>query len=233
MSSLEFKDIGSARIYLGDSKGIVSSIEYDRVITDPPYEIDTAGGGLYAQKGRTYLRKLHEANLDNGFDDSILIESAKNAKSLMVFMHNDQIPHVLDILSPYYERFCVLFWKKPNPTPVHNKHYLPDTEPYIHFWNKEFAPEGGYRQKGRSIEHKIDTEVPGHPTTKPISVMSKLVINGSSLGDVIFDPFMGSGSTGVAAVRHGRKFIGCEINEEFFELAARRIHDEQNQLNLF
>lgn len=69
-----------------------------------------------------------------------------------------------------------------------------------------------------------------HPTQKPINLLRKLVLLISDKGDTIFDPFMGSGSTGVASLIEGRKFIGCEIDSEYFEIAKRRIGETDKTL---
>lgn len=62
-----------------------------------------------------------------------------------------------------------------------------------------------------------------HPTEKPLPLMRELITLFTNPGDVIFDPFMGSGSTGVAALELGRRFIGAEMNDEYFAIATRRI----------
>lgn len=69
-----------------------------------------------------------------------------------------------------------------------------------------------------------------HPTQKPINLLRKLVLLISDKGDLIFDPFMGSGSTGVACAIEGRKFLGCEIDKEYFEIAERRIGETTSTL---
>lgn len=69
-----------------------------------------------------------------------------------------------------------------------------------------------------------------HPTQKPINLLRKLVLLISDKGDTILDPFMGSGSTGVASLIEGRKFIGCEIDSEYFEIAKRRIGETDKTL---
>jgi DNA modification methylase len=66
-----------------------------------------------------------------------------------------------------------------------------------------------------------------HPTTKPLDLMVYLIEKLTKPGDTVLDPFMGSGTTGVACVRTGRRFIGCEIDPGYFEIARRRIADEQ------
>lgn len=71
-----------------------------------------------------------------------------------------------------------------------------------------------------------------HPTQKPLNVMETLVRWLTNPGDLIFDPYMGSGSTGVAALKLGRRFVGAEINPEYFAIARRRIEDAQQQLRM-
>ncbi len=62
-----------------------------------------------------------------------------------------------------------------------------------------------------------------HPTQKPVELIERLVLASSNSGDTVFDPFMGSGTTGVAALRNQRKFIGIEKDAEYFDIAQKRI----------
>ncbi len=71
-----------------------------------------------------------------------------------------------------------------------------------------------------------------HPTTKPLDLMLWVIRNYTNEGDTIFDPFMGSGTTGVAAVQLGRNFIGCEINPDYFATAEKRIRQAQEARQL-
>lgn len=64
-----------------------------------------------------------------------------------------------------------------------------------------------------------------HPTEKPSSLMGIFVTNSSNAGDIVLDLFMGAGSTGVASLETGRKFIGCEIDEKYFDVAKERIEE--------
>jgi DNA modification methylase len=72
-----------------------------------------------------------------------------------------------------------------------------------------------------------------HPTSKPIKLMRQLIERLTNIGDVVFDPFMGSGTTGVACIELGRRFIGCEINPEYFAIAKRRIEQAALQPTLW
>jgi site-specific DNA-methyltransferase (adenine-specific) len=69
-----------------------------------------------------------------------------------------------------------------------------------------------------------------HPTQKPIALMRWIIENYTDEGDTIFDPYMGSGTTGIAAVQLGRNFIGCEIVPEYFAIAQKRIEAAQSQM---
>ena len=70
-----------------------------------------------------------------------------------------------------------------------------------------------------------DKKLYKHPTCKPVSILENLIINSSHENDIILDPFMGSGSTGIACLNTNRKFIGIELNKNYFEIAKKRIEE--------
>ena len=70
-----------------------------------------------------------------------------------------------------------------------------------------------------------------HPTEKPETLLNRIILLGSNENEVVLDPFLGSGTTGVVAVQTNRKFIGIEISKEYFDIASQRI--EQSKNNLF
>ena len=73
----------------------------------------------------------------------------------------------------------------------------------------------------------------GHPTEKPVSLMGEIVADFTKPGQIILDPFMGSGTTGVAAIRHGRGFVGIENSQQWFDVARRRLSETLRQPDLF
>ncbi len=221
--------IGSCTLYLGDSYEITKTLEYDGIVTDPPYEFDTQGGGRF-RRNRQNMDKIQDAGLDKGFDQNILIGDSVN--SVMVFCHNDQLCDLLPFLSNNYDRACLLSYHKSNPMPVANCHYQPDTEYWIHAWNKGAHPVGDLKDKKRyyfGLSGK-DTEI-DHPTVKPLPLMEKAILNMNA--KVICDPFMGSGTTGLACMKQGKQFVGIEINPDFYQIAVDRMQEEYNQLSLF
>lgn len=222
--------IGRARLILGDCREVLPTLgKVDAVVTDPPYEFATSGGGIF-RRDRDNMDRIQDAGLDQGFDHTIL--SAQQFGAAVVFAHNDQWAALLPYIAGQYSRYAICQWHKANPMPVANKHYQPDTEIYVHAWSPGYHPAGTLPQKQRYIiamngkDGSID-----HPTVKPLPVMRKIVANVA--GASICVPFMGSGSTGVAALEAERDFIGIEQNPMFFDIACRRIEEAQRQYSLF
>lgn len=81
----------------------------------------------------------------------------------------------------------------------------------------------------------LDKKSYKHPTIKPLSIIKNLIENSSVEGQIVFDPFMGSGTTCVAAKELGRKYIGFEINEKYFNIAKDRLNgfDQNGNMDLF
>lgn len=231
--------IGPHRLYLGDAYTIRPRLgRMDADIMDPPYAFNNSGGGGF-RKARGASDQIVAEKLDRGFDHAI-IDPARSG-SVVVFCHQDQIENLVPAITEdeggdvdallvadmfaalrrKYHRAALLVWLKPNPSPMANKHYLADLEPYIHAWNKGWHPQGDHHDKHRHITAgSVQSKIHGHPTVKPDAVMNKIIANVA--GETVCDPFMGTGSTGVAAIRAGRIFTGIEHNPKHFETAVRR-----------
>lgn len=216
--------IGGATLYLGDAYEIRPTLGwFDADVMDPPYEFRAEGGGLY-RESRKGMDDIIESGLDQGFDHSVI--NSLLCGAAIVFCHNDQLPKLLPYLDGNFKRQAVCIWRKKNPQPVANKHYQPVMEFYIHAWNDGFHPQGALADLDRQIvamSPRGDAKF-GHPTVKPDDVMNKIMRNVA--GRSVCDPFMGTGSTGVAALRAGKRFVGIEKNPVHFETACRRIEAE-------
>lgn len=209
-----------ATLYLGDAYAIRPTLGWmDADVMDPPYRFDNSGGGAF-RRARGASDQIVADELDQGFDYQII--NPLLCGSTVVFCHNDQLPELLPYLNGLFHRFCLLGWIKPNPSPMANKHYLADVEPFIHAWNPGWHPQGEHHDKHRWVTAgSMKSAVFGHPTVKPASVMDKIIANVT--GRTICDPFMGTGSTGVAAIKAGRRFVGIEQNPKYFETAVSRL----------
>lgn len=127
-------------------------------------------------------------------------------------------------------------WKKTNPIPVANNHHLSDVEYILYVKDKGtyFNNDLPMKMKSKVAEfpivassHKV------HPTQKPLKLIEQYVLLHSKKDDVILDCFMGSGTTGVSAVRHNRNFIGIEKEQKYYNIAKQRISAENKQTKLF
>ena len=191
----------------------------DLVVTDPPYEIHTKGGGL----GR---RPVYEngalGKISQGFDAEATLEQiARICKkiNIFIFCSTKQKPRIMNW---GYERGCniaELAWYKPNAAPFTNNTFKSDLENII------YIREKGVKIKGISklFTHNCGKSKYGHPTEKPLEIIEKLILTASNEGDLIFDPFMGSGTTAVACKELNRNFIGCEIEAKYCEIAEKRL----------
>lgn len=219
--------IGNATLYLGDAYAIRPTLGwFDADVFDPPYEFRAEGGGHY-RDARAGMDQILAEGLSGGFDHAVI--NPLLCGSVVVFCHNDQLPKLLTYLDGSFERFALCVWRKINPQPVANKHYRPVMEFYIHAWNRRFHPRGTLADLDRQIEAlppRGDLKF-GHPTVKPDVVMAKIMRNVA--GSSICDPFMGTGSTGVAAIRAGKRFVGIEHNPVHFETACARIAAAQQR----
>jgi len=236
--------IGSATLICGDAYEERPKLGFiDADMIDPPYLIATSGGGKM-RKDRPYLDEIQEMGIADGFDYSII--NSLLTGNVTVFCSNDQVPTLSTYLNGNFHRFTLGFWQKSNPLPVANKARLADVEIWFNAWNRGHEPIGELKDKRRGIAPDMDEdgnefskeeekEFPaksvkcpvapsktyGHPTVKPAAVMNAIMR--STPGETICDSFMGTGSTGVAAILDGRKFIGIEKSEKHFETAIQRI----------
>ena len=114
----------------------------------------------------------------------------------------------------------VLVWRKNNATP--NRWYMKNAE-YILFLRKGKAKK--INKLGSKTVHEINNIIgnKNHPTEKPVKLMELYIENSSKVNDIVLDPFMGTGATGVACKNLGRQFIGIEIDNHYYEIAKQRI----------
>lgn len=219
-----------ATLYCGDAYIIRPTLGFmDADVMDPPYVINATGAGKY-RKRRPMFDQLIADNLHRGFDMDII--NPQTCGAAIVFAHNDQLAQLLARVQGFH-RHALCVWQKTNPQPVANKHYRPDAEFYVHAWQRGYHPQGAANDKLR-VSRITSPRGPArfdHPTTKPDELMTKIMRNVA--GDRICDPFMGTGSTGVAAIRAGKHFVGIEHNPRHFDTAVTRITaaiEEMNQL---
>jgi hypothetical protein len=214
--------IGLATLYLGDCREIVPTLARPAaVITDPPYGIRFASNHVAATTTAEWMRQEIANDGDTAARDAI-IAWHKGAWAMFGSDKRDQ---------PAGTR-VTLIWDK---GPASGMGDL--TVPWKRSYELIFVGGDGWsgsRDEGVIKGHSIVTRASMgrlHPNEKPVSLMAYLISKAPS--GVILDPFMGSGTTGVAAVQMRHPFIGIEIEERYFDIACRRIADAQRQGDLF
>ncbi|HLW07652.1 MAG TPA: site-specific DNA-methyltransferase [Marinilabiliaceae bacterium] len=215
----------------------------DLILTDPPYNL-----GNFMKGRDTNLKKKRdnffgdagwddlsfedwEKSMDNFFEESVRV--LKKGGAMIVFMAIIKVESIIKIAERhglYYKTTGI--WHKLNPMPRNmNLHFVNSTEAWIYFTYKKRT--GTFNNDGKVLHDFIETGVAAngerkfgkHPTQKPVQLMEFFVKVLTNEGETVLDPFMGSGSVGVAAKKNNRNFIGVEINENYFQIATRRIQE--------
>ena len=207
----------------------------DLIITDPPYDISTTNGGgtindiKKLNKSLEDLRKIQDItkgyNIAEFGEELLRIMKEPN---LYFWCNKKQIPEYIDFYVTKHKcKFDIICWHKPNALPTYSNKYLTDTE-YLLYFRKgkgKCFPQSYEDAKTYYIApiNHSDKKKYRFPTIKPIDITRKIIRNSSKEGQLILNPFLGSGTTIIAAEQENRNSVGIEINEEYFNLAKERI----------
>ena len=213
----------------------------DLILTDPPYNL-----GKFMKDRATNLKQMRsnffgaagwddldfaewEQSMDSFFEEASRV--IRPGGSMIVFMAIIKVETIIKLATKhgfYYKTTGI--WHKQNPKPRNmNLHFINSTESWIYFVYKKHT--GTFNNNGKAVHDFFETPVTPagerkygkHPTQKPVALLEQMVLLLTNEGDTVFDPFMGSGSTGVAAVKNHRKFIGSEINPDYCAISMARL----------
>jgi len=231
--------MSSVKLYQGDCiKNIQSlikdGVKVDLILTDPPYNISKKNN--FHTMGQ---RGIDFGEWDKGFDLYLWIDSAvqllnKNG-SMIIFNDWKNLGNIARYAETLGMEIKDLFrWEKDNPIPRNrDRRYITDFEMAV--WLTKKKGKWTFNRHSDTYERPLfkaplvgGKEKTIHPTQKPISLMEHLLKIHSNEGDIILDPFMGSGSTGVACQNLDRNFIGIELDETYFNVAKERIERAWN-----
>jgi predicted methyltransferase len=193
-------------LILGDCLEVMKGMDdksVDAVITDPPYGIG-------------------KAEWDIAFPTEWYTDAIRICKTVITITGSSQLKDVIPMVGDDFIDVIA----------ARNLNGMTFTP--LGFGNWLSAVVSGVKPK-RGItffEFVVKGDMPDHPSPKPIDYMRKLIERTTNEGDTILDPFMGSGTTGVACVQTGRNFIGIEIDSDYFKIAERRIKEAQMQPRL-
>lgn len=208
---------GSVKLYLGDCLDVLPTLKagsVDAVVTDPPYGI----GYVAAESSQQGIQAFDAiAGDDELFDPSPFLEFP----DVILWGANNYCHAIPPRAGQWY------FWDKV----VRNGLMVRIAEGEF-AWHKNGTKPRAFRHLWSGAYRDSESGVRSlHPTQKPLALMEWCL--GMVAGHTILDPFMGSGTTGVACVRTGRKFIGIEKEERYFKIAVKRIEAELNRAPLF
>lgn len=161
-----------------------------------------------------------------------LIVPKMRRTNIYLWCNKRQIPEYFDVWVKKYKcAFEILSWHKTNTVPSYSNHYKVDTEFCLYFHkNGGCSPKNAVDATTYFISNMnvADKKKWNHPTIKPLEMIERLVRNSSKENDIVLDPFMGSGTTGVACRNMNRNFIGVEIDGNYFETAKMRIAETED-----
>ena len=213
--------LGDHRLICGDSTNakVMAAIGKDAIklmLTDPPYNFETRGGGLHVKKNTRHAKQIGEANLA-AFEVAKLVELLETN---IIFTSKDLLGDYLDLARAKKLTWDIGVLHRNAALPAHNNHLIPDLD-YIVMIGK-LAPK-------RGLEHNDYSKLfsTGHwdrplPWAKPVELMARLLRLFSDPGESVLDPYAGSGTTIIAAEQLGRACIAIELEPLYVDLAVRR-----------
>jgi DNA modification methylase len=213
---VRIETIGDATLYLGDCREVLPGLTgVDAVVTDPPYGIGEAAGKNKTRSNAAVARDYGDADWDDEPCPPELIQAMRDVSRWQIIFGGNYFA-----VPP---SSCWLVWDKKNTGDFADCELawtnLPKAVRRIEWmWN-------GMIRKGHDVRE--------HPTQKPVGVMGWCLSHLPTDVRTVCDPFMGSGTTGVAAIERGFRFIGIEREPRYFDIACRRIEAAYKQADLF
>jgi len=212
----------------------------DLILTDPPYNLSEYSTGNMKFDWR------NEINNDVAKWDKVpfnpekllkdFIRILKPTGNIFIFTSYNLIGKYHETFDPLFDTFQFMVWHKTNPIPnIRKSSFLNSCELIVCLWNKGHTWNFSKQNEMHNfIESAICMEKerikePKHPTQKPLSVLEHIIKIASNENDIVFDPFMGVGSTGKAALNLRRRFIGIEFEKEYYEATVKRLSMKDNE----
>lgn len=193
----------------------------DMILTDIPYGV--------VNRSDNGLRNLNKEKADI-FDldmNKMLEEFYRVSRGqIVIFCGKEQFSSIYEFFANQKGTTRPIIWHKSNPSPMNGQYvYLSGVE--LAVW---FKPKGrkvfNAHCKNTVFKHPNGSRKI-HPTQKNVDLFEELIIDNTNENEIVFDPFMGSGTTGVACLNTNRKFIGIELDEHYFNLAKERIENHE------
>ena len=231
----------STTLLHGDCCELLKSIpdkSIDLILTDPPYFHPHMGGkGTSELAQRASKLKQDILFMSESFDYDIIFNEFLRVcriPNMLIFCSNAQISAFMRFFEERELITTLLEWVKLNPIPTANGNYLSDVEycVFVRAKGATFNNDVPYDYKRKAyIDGLVSNNNRYHPAQKPLGLLQRYLTVHSDENQTILDPFMGSGSTGVACVGMNRNFIGMELDDKYFKVAEERISKSERKVN--
>lgn len=242
---IDVKNIESYLLIQADCMGVVKNIpdkSINLILCDPPYNLAKYSTGNMKFDWRSEINNdIAKWDLTE-LSPSDFIEEFKRILSptgnIFVFTSYNIIGKWHAVFDSEYDTFQIMIWHKTNPIPnIRKSSFLNSCELIVCMWNKGHTWNFSKQNEMHNFfESPIcmgseRLKAPKHPTQKPIAILKHIINIASNENDLILDMFMGVGSTGVAARELNRRFIGVEINTDYYNASEKRIKRTEASLH--
>lgn len=195
-----------------------------------------------ARNKRNSSKDLINSNIADGFDYKTFVKEAFRIMkkcNLFIWCSPMQILDIMNEIHKYNQNtITILTWNKTNPIPTTNNLWLSDVEYCLYIRDSGIKLNDGYELKSKWYTSPInqhDKDLFKHPTIKPLNLVQRHLLHATQEQDIVLDCFCGSGTTCVACKNTNRKYIGIEIDKEYYNIAIKRLNNEDanGQFSLF
>lgn len=222
------------KLILGDCLDVMKKMpdkSIDLILTDIPFNI-SKDNNFKTMKDRKGRNGIDFGEWDKGFDITcleLLPRLLKPNGSIIIFHSFEQYSQIIDILKNEMELKDRMIWEKTNPMPRNrDRRYVNNIEMFS--WYVKTKSKWVFNRQNEKYDacvFRYPSESGSgytryHPCQKNLRLITNLILRHSNEGQIVFDPFMGSGTTGVACLNTNRNFIGIELNEEYYNIALQR-----------
>ena len=203
----------------------------DFLLTDPPYLFtynDIRGSGFYKNEGKEHLNRIQDSFglYFDPFPFLKLVQPKLKKINMCIWTNRHLLAEYINFAQKNKYSYEILIWKKPNPIPAYGTHFLSDKEYCISirergsFFNQNLP----YKDYFTIIEHPVGKKETKHPTEKPQPIFEKLLQHFTRKGDLVLDPFAGSGTTAICCRNLNRNFLCIEKDSDYWTMACNRIN---------
>jgi DNA modification methylase len=223
--------IGGCRLIMGDMREVLPALggKADLVVTDPPYLLTSGGnaaqsmGGMFSCDNYSNNGALMDVLPWHDMGGPLFRACADDADCYVMTNDKNIFAAGGAFQGAGWKFHNLLVWDKVRAT--RNRWYMKNLEFTLYFWKGSADPKGINDCGSKQLFTLNALRRSDHPTEKPVELFSHYVLNSSNQGDLVIDPFMGSGTAMLSCIAHDRRGIGIEKDPKFFEGAVRAVSE--------